>query len=375
MKIKCFGIIFLALLALTGIVSCASTPQPVEEPQPQPAPQPEPAQPQPPAAEPDRPDQASLNALDAAVLNTDNARKLVLDFNGNTFFPQEWQSAEGLRTRAEGLGRNTQTAVNEAIPLFNQAADAYDALAVKTIPAYKDDLETKVLAARDNAIKEGAGYYAPEYLWKADSLADQALAQYEAKDYYKAKDTGLLLLDSYNAITVGLQAYKLRLEMDYLGFYAYDSAALDAADEMGYSACDDYMAGNVASAATKATNVLALYEQCYTAHIQTVAHDLGLLATAERNKAREVKANVAVRQDFNTAHTLLVQGVNAENDRNFKLAALDYAHALEMFKAATALTLVKRQQAENAIRQAELKLAESDEAAYRAEMLIRGGTR
>jgi hypothetical protein len=40
-----------------------------------------------------------------------------------------------------------------------------------------------------------------------------------------------------------------------------------------------------------------------------------------------------------------------------------------------ALTLVKRQQAENAIHQAELKLAESDEAAYRAEMLIRGGTR
>jgi hypothetical protein len=364
MRIMHLGLFFLAMLAIMGVVSCVTEPPPAEEPQPQ-------AQP---AIDPDLapPDQASLNSLNAATLKTDNARKLVMDFNGPDFFPQEWASAENLYNRAQGLGRNTAKDVREAIPLYNQAADAYEALAVKTILAYKEDLEDKIITARNDAIYEGAVSLAPEYLLKTDNLAIQALAQYEEKDYYAAQDTGLSLLNSYNTMIVGLQAYKLRLEMDYLGLYWYDPATLDAADKIGYSALDDFMANDLASAANKANNVLALYEGSYTANILALTEDLGALATAERARALDARANVAARQEYNAANTVFIQGVNAFNDRDYGQAARDYVQSREMFIEATAEAVEKRLLADEAIREAEFRLAESDEAAYRAELLIGG---
>jgi hypothetical protein len=370
MKIKYLGLIFLALLIIFGAISCGSTP---DEPEPPPQQQQQPAQP--PAQAPDSasPDQASLNNLNTASQRAEAARKLVMDFNGPSLFPQDWASAESTYSRAQGLGRATANAVSEAIPLYNSAASAYEALAEKTIPAYKQDLEDKIIAARDGAIIEGAAYYAPDYLLATDSVAIEALEQYEAKDYYNARDTGLLMLDAYNAMTVGLQAYKLRMDIEELGLYHYDSASLDAADAIGLSALEDYQNRDIASAASKADDVLARYEQSFAGTIQVFATDMGALATAERARAIDARANVAVKPEFDAAETIFIQGAIAANDKDYDLAARNYVQSRAMFIKVTEDALEKRRLADEAIREAEVRIAESDEAAYRADLLIRGG--
>jgi hypothetical protein len=372
MKAKYLGLIFLALLIIFGTISCGTPGGPTEEPEP--LSQPQTAQPQQPTGSGStQPDQASLNNLNTASQRAENARKIVMDFNGSSFFPSEWASAENIYNRAQGLGRATASAVSEAIPLYNSAAVAYEALAEKTIPAYKQDLEDKIIAARNGAISEGARSLAPDYLQKTDSIAIEALDQYEAKDYYTARDTGLLMLDSYNAMVVGLQAYKLRLDIEELGLYQYDSANLDAVDAIGLSALDDFEKGDIASAVNKANDVLARYEQSFAGSIQAAATEMGALATMERARAIAARANVAVKPEFDAAETIIIQGAIAESNKDYNLAARNYVQARSMFIIVTELALEKRRIADEAIHEAELRIAESDEAAYRADLLIRGG--
>jgi hypothetical protein len=369
MKAKYLGLIFLALLIVFGAISCATD---GDSPSVATGDTGSPPGGQIAGSDRDQPDQASLNSLDAASMRSENARKLVMDFNGPSLFPQDWANAESLYNRAQGLGKGTASAVSQAIPLFNQAADAYDALAGKTIPAYKQDLEDKIIAARNEAISEGARSLAPDYLLRTDNIAVEALDQYEAKDYYKARDTGLLMLDAYKTMTVGLQAYKLRMDIEELGLYQYDSANLDAVDAIGLSALDDFEKGNIASAANKANDALARYEQSFAGSIQAALTDLGALATAERARAIELRANVAAKPEYDIAETIFIQGAIAQNDKNYELAARNYVQSRAMFIEVSRLALEKRRLAEEAIHEAELRIAESDEAAYRADLLIRG---
>ncbi|MCL2833074.1 MAG: hypothetical protein FWD78_07885 [Treponema sp.] len=369
MKITKSGLFLLAALLLIGVMACKSTPPP-EEP---PPPQEEVIVPDPDLAPPS---QASLDSLNDAIARADKARTMVTDFDGPDYFPADWTAAESLNTAAVN-GKKTATVkdVRESLALYNASAAAYEALAEKTIPKYADDLTNDVMAARDAAIASGAAYLAPEYLQGTDDFALGAQDKYDAKDYYAAKDDGLLVRDAYNALASGVEAYKVRLELQDRDFVYYDQSNIAAADDIALSALDDYEAHNIASADSKARDVRARYEQSLAKAWESYAADCAAAANSERQKALDAKANVAVKQDFDTANSVYSQGVAAHQSNTFDQAANLYNQARDMFAAATKTTLDKRSIAEQGLRAAELKMVESDEIAQRAELIIEGGSR
>ena len=432
MKIKFAGLFFLVLAVLFGVVSCGSAPTPGPEPEPAAAP--------PPAvvvADPDAapPDQASIGNLNAAVERAENNRKLVMDFNGPEYFPEDWGNAESLYNRAQ-TGRRTATVrdVRESLALFNSAADAFNALAEKTIPRFAQDLENEVVAARGRAVNEGIEGIAPEYLWQMDDTAVEALAQYEAKDYYAARDSGFMARDGYNAIVtgvqahnfrenalalgaldyaadqlhsvddrahegidkfeardmagaaetadfahnayrvmaLGLEAYGIRVDIENRDLYRFDRSGIDAADQIILSAVNDFDNNDFASAEEKFNDANARYNRSLLLAREGQAGEFGNLATAERARALEARANVAVRAEYEAANTLFIQGAQAIQRRDFEQAANLYVRSRDMFIAVTLEALQRRRLADEAIHEAERRIAESDATAHRAELVIGG---
>ena len=378
MKVKLFGLFLPVILLLSVVISCGSTPEtpPDETPTtvtPPPAPPPAPPPVDPNSA---RPDQTALNNLDAAAQRLEEARKMIEDFYGNQYFPEDWANAESLYERAQ-RERKTGTAgeVRDSIALYNDAAAAYEAMLEKTMARYAEDLENQIVAARNNALASGAAYLAPDYLLDIDNAAADALALYQAKDYYKARDAGTQVLDMYKILGVGVDAYKLRLEIEERDFYRYDPSNIAAADAIALSALDDYATRNLVALGAKANDLLTRYTRSLNIALQAYATDCGAAASLERQKALDLRANVAVRQEYDEANTIFIQGINAFQMRDFDHSAIFYLQARDLFITVTDSARERRRIAEETLREAERRMAESDELAQRAESIIEGGAR
>jgi hypothetical protein len=362
----------LGLLILGGAVSCKNAPPPVE-----PAP---PVDEAPPAEKTDPdlapPDQASLDALNAAAERAAKARQLVIDFNGPAAFPSDWQSAEAQYTQAESeKDTTTVKAVRESTSRYTASASAFESLADKSITRFAQDLEAEVINARDAALKAGAGTLASGYLQSADDRALEAASQYEAKDYYSARDSAYLARDMYGVLKTGAEAYKVRQEIIDRNFVDYDPHNIGIADEISLSGFADYEAGNIKAAQDKADEALFRYNLALKTGKESFAADKGAAAADERQKALNLKANVAVRQDFDAATSIYNRANNAYRAQNFDAAAAFYEEARTMYEVISLVAEEKRRIAEKALQDAEEKMVESDNTAKNAESILEGNTR
>jgi transposase len=319
-------------------------------------------------------DQASLNALAAAAARAEAARKLLSDFEAGSYFPEEWQSAESLYAQAEQQ-RNTSTSQNarDSAARYNAAADAYEALIAKASVAAYDYAESELTAARDTAVAAGAQALIPDFLLAADNKVAKALEEYEAKDYYAAKDSALSAYDMYSAMIAGLDAYRIREEIAARGFEVYGQASIDIGDNALYAAADDYEAGNYEAAKKKADEALLLYSQVYQTAWESYSAKIRAETVSERQRALDLKADVAVKPLFDAAESVYVQANTAFNARRYEDSGALYERCRPMFADAAREALEKRLAAEEALRRADQRVAESDEAARNAERIVEGG--
>jgi hypothetical protein len=366
------GRFLLGLLILAGALACKSAP-PAEEPAP-------PVEEAPPAERPDPDkapaDQGSLDALNAAAGRAAGARQLTIDFNGPAAFPSDWQSAEALYTQAEtGKDTSTARAVRESTSRYNDAAGAFEALAEKSIAQFAGDLGAGVAGAREAAVKAGAETSAAGYLRSADNKALEAAAQYEAKDYYTARDSAYLARDMYGVLKTGAEGYTVRQEIVDRNFVRYDPHNIGVADEIAVSALADYEAGDIGAAQDKADEALFRYNLALRTGKESFAADKGAAAADERQNALNLKANVAVRQDFEAASSIYNRAVNSYRGQNFDAAAALYEESRAMYEVVSLVAGEKRRTAEEALRNAEEKMTESDTAAKNAELILEGDSR
>jgi hypothetical protein len=367
MKKSAFFMVLLPLLLVMAALSCKSTPaQP-----PAPAPAEKPASPAPSG----KPSQASLDALNKAIARAEAARKQAADFAGNDYFPSEWESAEAQYAGAESKPRSTGVEVDQAALAYNAVADAYDAIFGKAIPLYAQAREDEIIAARDAVIASGLRDSFPEYLSKADGTALQALDQYEARDYYAARDSAASALRMYQLLKTAADAWLVRQDIIGRNFNSYDPDNFDNADSTIVAAMDQYMAGNMDAAQDGAAEALLRYIVVLKTGWARYAAERGASADVERQAALELKANVAVRDVYNEADSVFKQASDLLSSEDYEEAAKRYTESEAMFVVASLAAAEKRRTAADAIKEAEEKIEASDETARQAENLIEGGTR
>jgi hypothetical protein len=364
-------------LAVVGIAlvgggcKTTGTSSPVPEAPPSPPPQ-EAPRPQPPA---DRPDQAALDALDAldqAKARAESARKRAADFDAPSYFPAEWGAAEA-DYQGISADRSSAAAVREAAGRYNAAADTYDTIFKNTIPLYAKALEDEVLQARAEAIAAGITDLAPEYLVIADDVAISADDRYHAEDYYGADAAAREALDRYRALTAGSEGYRVREEIVRRDFAGFDADNFDQADTTFVAAADAYETGAAADALKGAAESKLRYTQVLKAGWASYAAQLQALARRERQNALDVKANVAVKNEFAGVEQIYNQAESSFKAEGYEDAAGLYVKSEAGYVAVAQTAREKRRIAEAAIQAAEKKLAESETVARDAEAALEGG--
>ncbi|MDR2370341.1 MAG: hypothetical protein LBD71_02575 [Treponema sp.] len=323
-----------------------------------------------PAAEPETPD---LGPLNRALARAEEARKKAQDFDGPAYFSGEWEAAETQYSGAGALSRTNKADVQQALVLYNSAADAYEGIFRESVPLYAQDRENEILSTRNEVIATGLTGQFPEYLYKADMVSTAALAQYKAEDYYAAKDSAASALSMYTALKTGAGAYLTRQEIVNRNFVHYDSENFSRADQAGLAAVNSYDTGENERAISEAEEAALRYKLALDAGWASYAADRGAIAGAERQKALDLKANVAVKEDFNNALKIYNQAETALRAKNHEQAAALYIQSESEFAAAGRMAVEKRRIAEEAIRLAEEKMIESEENARNAELILEGG--
>jgi len=206
--------------------------------------------------------QANEDILRGPIARADEARKRAIDFECPAYFPSEWDAVEAQYAAAANLPSSNQNETQTSA--FYTVADAYDGLFGKTIPLYAQAREDEIISARDELIGTGFTQFFPKYLRNIDQKALAALAQYEAGDYYKAKDTAAEALNEYETLIIGAEIFSTRQEIVDRGFTKYDFDNFDKADEAAQVAINEYEAGNKASAMSAAEEALFYFNIALT---------------------------------------------------------------------------------------------------------------
>jgi len=360
---------FLGLLILLAVFSCASAPPP-EVPLTVETTATEPVL----TGDAGPASQADLGALNAAMARAAAARKKAADFDAQSLLPSDWQSADALYTDAE-RNRNTSTsgAAKESAAHYDKAADAFDALFDKVISQYADKKRQELLDAREAAINVGAEGLFPDYLLQADNFALDAEAKYLANDYDAARNSADDAIAIYNTMKTIIEAKHVREEIEKMGFLDSDPDKLGLADDALESALSNLSAKNYPSAKSDSESALNQYNQILMMAYETNADAIAADAAAARQRALDYKANVAVKPDFDAAEVVYNRARTAYNNQIYDESGRLFINSASMFNAVADAAMEKQQRAEEALRRANERVAESDETAKNADLILEGG--
>ena len=308
------------------------------------------------------------DVLAASVAKADEARKKALDFEGDSYFPGEWEAAEAQYAQAaEGVADPSRAAI-----AYDAATDAYDSISSLAIPLYAQAREDEIMAFRDSLISGGAKDYFSEYFPPADEAALLALDLYEKEDFYGAKDAAAQALQIYQVLATIYDGWMLGQEIDERDFILYDPDNYERGGEMISNAMDAYKAGDMPLAMEKAEEALQHYETVLSTGWASYAELRAQLVEGERMAALDTKTDIAAKAYFSAA------------DSDYKAAqelfeAEQYAEAAKLFVGAEAMFIIasmyaseKQSHAITAIREALEKIEESEENAKQAEITIEG---
>ncbi|MDR2258230.1 MAG: hypothetical protein LBE14_03665 [Treponema sp.] len=365
-------ILWVGVLLAVSLISCKTTPAPEAVP---PAVTAEPPA-APPAADPEKgpPDQAAIDALEAAKAQVETSRNQALDIESPRYFPRDWEAVEG---QYQSLGEPAPAALGEfraAAETYRAVAKAFDDLARKCLPLYAADREREIDAAREGAVKAGAGRITPDRLRAADAMAEKAASQYDAGDYYPAAASAFTAVDMYKALESGLGAYTTRREIVAHNFVKYEPVNFEFADTIGRAAISSYDAGNIKDARDKADQAGLWYSLVLDSGWETFASEHGTAAAKAQEDAYALKAHVALKKDYDAAAEILKQGDVLFFNRQFAEAVARYTQAESQFGTVRDAAREKRRLAEEAIRKAEEQVLKSDENARDAEIILEGDT-
>jgi len=359
---KIISAMMMLLLAAFISVSCKTTP----EKQPQVEMSAEPVE------RVQRPDQ---KIIDEAKAKTEAAKKQAVDFETPAYFPSEWEAIEARYKAVDAMPKNNKEESEKAVAEYNAVADAYDELFKKTVPLYAQAREDEIMATRAKLVNTGFTEYFPEYLEKADNKTLTALDQYEAGDYYTARETASDALSEYETLLLGADVFLARQEIIDRDFSKYDKENFSKADEVADTAIKDYDAGKKEKAIENAQEALLRYNLVLSNGWTAYSAERKKAADAEREQALAERANIASRDIFRDAENLYNQAEGLQKSGNHNAAAIQYTEAEAMYVIARKDTAEKRQRAESAIRRAEEKIEESGGTASEAERIIEGGSR
>jgi hypothetical protein len=355
------------LVAIVAILaSCASKPKPpVTEPVPA-APQPAQVEPAPAAAP-----AVSQDDLDKLLDQAKMLKKKAFDLKLFEVLPDDYKAADALL--AQGQKAYDDKAAEDAKKGLDSAIAAYTDLIAKGVvdiaQAKRKDAEnikaTAVKVGADSSQTERFG--AGDEAYKAASAlldgaqAEQSIPGFETSRVY------------YELAWKRAVATELKQSIADKGYAQWDSGNFQVADNK-YQAEEGFWASG--NEADRASGVDALDEAILRYNLvvqkgrETAVSTVKEKTDAEKQRSEDIKANVAVKDQYDAAMGLYNDGAGKLAAKDYEGAADAYSGAGSAFQAAYESAAQKRAAAEAAIKSAGEATAESQRKAEEAEPLL-----
>jgi len=318
---------------------------------------------------------ALTDELNDSMRMTQAARQRAIDFEAPAYFPSDWEGLEAQYEAAKVSEKPKKAEVQDSIEKYNSLADSYNELFRITVPLYAQAREDEILSIRESIINTGFTEHFPEFLKDIDEIALKAQEEYEAENYYKARETALKALEEYETLQTGAYVYLARQEILDRNFNSYDSENFGRADNVAKDAIAEYKAGNKEAAIINAEEALLRYNLVLANGWTIYTAERHNSASKERDLAIAERANIASREIFREAETFFLLAQQEYTAENLHDAAGHYTDAEAMFAIARKDTEEKRSRAQGLLQTAEERIEESNEAALEAERIIEGGLR
>jgi hypothetical protein len=323
------------------------------------------------AGAPDPAPEVSAEAVQSERANAEAKRVLAADLLANEYFPEDWQSAETEMNNAKTKQEAGQNA--EALAGFTEAGDKYEVLISNSLPKYLADSRENIAKARQSAVDSGAESYNADRLARADALAAAAMAEIEAGDTDKAKVSVPIARDAYQTLGAAANAEKVKIKIDEREFRDADPDSWNLAGEKLSASMTDFDSSTMGPAREKAEEALLRYNLVYRTGQKNNATEKSDQSGESERIARDDKAAVAAKSDFDAALELKAQADSEFAAERFDEAAALYEKAAVAFSAARDLALEKRQKAEAALLEAKKRMEESQRAAEEGDQILEGG--
>ncbi len=365
-------------LILIGLTSCASGPKPAAPTTEEPGVQAETTQPTSEISDPSKmpPDPVTESSLAEALARAEKSRKQAFDLDAPAAFAEDWKKAEDFFLAGREKAQvKTQLSYSEAIKAYTNAADAYDELARKALPIYAEARRKELEKARADAVKAGAERLLPAQLAAADKVADTAQNQFESGDYYTAIATAQEARTRYIILKTGLDALSVQQEIDRRDFAQYDASNYSLAEQKLQASQQAYDAGDVSTAQNNAEEALLRYRLVLNKGREMYASGRSKSALAERQAAQDLKANVAVKSDFERAQVVFTDAEQAFKAEKYDEAADLYAQAEALYAEVKTVAAEKRAKALETMQAAQQKITATEDAAKKADTVLEGGSR
>ncbi|MCL1814576.1 MAG: hypothetical protein FWG27_01975 [Treponema sp.] len=319
-------------------------------------------------------DEISLEELAKARAKAEESRDLAEYVDGNIYCPGEWDLAESRYNAARNQRGDPETK-GEAYARtaeWKAIGALYDGIYGKSAPQFAGEQDKKLAAAREDAVRAGAGELVPDRLALADAKAASSRQKFERNDINGSISEGKDAWDRYRILQTLAEARTKQAEADELKFFTLDPDNYMIAAEAGNKAVSDYDKGNLAEAKREADESLSRFTQVIRNGWTSMVEEKASVAREQRAASQEAKADVAVRSDFAAAEQVY-------NQAHVALRGEAYTQAMDLFEQSGELYIIardnaleKRKIAEEALRRTEQKLAESEELGKYADEIIGG---
>ncbi len=360
-RVSIFGLAVIALLA-----SCATKPPAAPEPEPQivtPA-QPEPA-PVPKAPEINR---GELDELHNRVVAL---RKDAFELGLKDSMAEEYAAAEAKyvagKTALDADDRpKAKAELSAAEPLF---AD----LVAKGGKMVALQRQKDAGAARGRAVKADSAIYSPDSLALSDSQLAKADALLAAGDSKAAIAAYAAATSAFDAVERRSTAVMVRDKVDAVDYGKLDAGNYELAGQK-LDAVEGLITVDPGKAYDSAAEAVLRYNLVMAKGWELTAGGKREDAEQYKSDSEDIKAQVAVKDDYAEAKSVWDVGVSVFDSGDHEAATVLFAQAEELFYAVYQKTLSKKEAADAAIRDATAKNEESAGIAESGDEVLNAGT-
>ncbi len=366
---KPLSTILIIVTAIALSVSCATKPKtPPPETKP---PATAPAQPA-----PEAPKAVSQEDLDKLLSEAKDLKKKAFDLKLFEVLPDDYKAADALF--AKGSASYDAKDVPAAKEGLDAAIAAYKDLISRGIVDIADARKKEAEDMKSMAAKAGADSAQTERFGAGDDAFKSAVDLVGASKAEDAIPVFVRAKEYYELAWKRAVAGDLRKGIEDKDYAKWDTGNFQLADNK-YQAEDGFWASDK-EAADRTTGIDALDEAILRFNLvvqkgkETAVSEVKAKTDASKQRSEEIKANVAVKDMYDSAQGLYNDGAGKLAAKDYEAASDDFERAGAGFDAAYQAAAEKRTKAEDAMKAADEATAESQKKAEEAQPLLQSTT-